>query len=85
LDALESKSQLQTKKKTASTMMFKLVEFQANFFNNIKWTKTLITQVNIKIFEERSTKYSGTKVRAGREEEEAIHCLDSVSNSRTTF
>ena len=36
-------------------------------------------------FEKRNTKSPGTKVEASREEREALHCLESVGNSRTTF
>jgi hypothetical protein len=66
-------------------MVFKLVQCQANFINNVKWTKTPVTQVNMQTFEERNSKSPRTKVGASREEREAIHCLESVGNSRTTF
>jgi hypothetical protein len=46
MDALESITQLHTKK-AASTMMFKLVHCQANFINNVQWTKKMVTQVHI--------------------------------------
>ncbi len=38
-----------------------------------------------KLFCVRNTKIPGTKVGASREEREAIHCLESNNNSRTTF
>jgi hypothetical protein len=74
-----------TKMKVASTMMLKLVKCQANFINNVKWTKTLLTQMNMETFEEKKTKSLRTKVAASREEREAVYCLESASNSRTTF
>jgi hypothetical protein len=66
-------------------MMFKLVQCQGNYTSNGKWTKTLVTQVNMQPFEERNTKSPETKVATSREEQEASHCLESVSNSRTIF
>ena len=45
MDALESTSQLQTKKKAASTMLFKFAHFHAIFANDVKWAKKLDTQV----------------------------------------
>ena len=59
-------------------MTFKLVQCQAIFINNGKWTKTLVKQVNMQTFEERNTKSPGTKVGASREEQEAINCLESI-------
>ena len=45
----------------------------------------MITHVNMYTFEEMNNKSPRTKDRASREEREARNCLESVSNSRTTF
>ncbi len=50
----------------------------------MKWTKTMVIQVNMQTFEKRNTRSPRTKAAASREEREAIHCLESV-NSRTPF
>jgi hypothetical protein len=67
-------------------MLFKLAQFEANIFNNMKWVKQEADHtsefVNLWRKEYQIIK---KQIGVGREEKKPIHWLESVSDSRTTF